>query len=155
MRKGTWCVGNRRSRGAVRLAGCKRLGRAGMEPEGARGTEAEGYRHNTQRAGNHGFLKAQRLAPASAPMRVGFARLRVCLRAKMPRVCVLILLVEVAQNPAGHLPAGLQTLPTWVPGPSDLKRKRAGFSGPRGAEARESGLRACRWLPSRGDWHHL
>ena len=58
----------------MRLAGRKRLARGGLEPGGARGTETEGRRHNAQRAGSHGCLKAQRSAPVSAPMRVGCMR---------------------------------------------------------------------------------
>ena len=56
------------------MAGRKRLARGGLEPGGARGTEAEGRRHNAQRAGNPGYLKAQRPALASAPVRVGCMR---------------------------------------------------------------------------------
>ena len=58
---------------------------------------------------------------------------RICLRAKMTYVCVLILPGEVDQNSASHLPAGLQTPHAWILNPRDLKRKRAVFSGLRGA----------------------
>lgn len=70
-------------------------------------------------------LGAQRPAPAFAPARASCVCLWFC--EKMAHVCVLIPRVKVAQNPASHLPAGLQTSYAPILNPRDLKRKRAGF----------------------------
>ena len=69
---------------------------------------------------------------------------------KITYVCVLILRVGVAQNPASHLPAGLQMPYAPILNPRDLKRKRAGFSGPPATAGLQTAFGSKEKRPARG-----